>query len=217
MNDPPQAPPPVGDVRTFLSALGSTVSHSDYGSFSARRITSIAISVGYLGLPAVALSILSGNALRALNHLGARLETALLMAWRTRRTAVSFGRRWLTNSPLARRWNQRVYRAVWPRHLAQHAAASTAATVIGRVADGHVIRIRPHAPCVSREREGAEEGHCPARRFQAGVRLSPGLMPLPLRPPRQTWISAGRRSTHDRQIKTQAKALWPLRQCAFLR
>src|SRR5882762_10679082 len=112
VNDPPQAVPPVGDVRTFLSALGSTVSHSDYGSFSAGRITSIAISVGYLGLPAVALSILSGNALRALNHLGARLETALLMAWRTRRTAVSFGRRWLTNSPLARRWNQRVYRAV---------------------------------------------------------------------------------------------------------
>jgi len=101
-----------GDVETFLSALGSTVSHSDYGSFSAGRIMSIAISVGYLGLPAVALSILSGNALRALNHLGARLETALLMAWRTRRTAVSFGRRWLTNSPLARRWNQRVYRAV---------------------------------------------------------------------------------------------------------
>jgi hypothetical protein len=73
---------------------------------------SIAISVGYLGLPSVALSILSGNALRALNHAGARLETALLMAWRTRRAAVSFGRRWLTSSPLARRWNQRVYRAV---------------------------------------------------------------------------------------------------------
>jgi hypothetical protein len=100
------------DVESFLSAIGSIVSHSDYGSFSAGRIMSIAISVGYLGLPAVALSILSGNALRALNHAGARLETALLIAWRTRRTFFSFGRRWLTNSPLARRWNQRAYRAV---------------------------------------------------------------------------------------------------------
>ena len=100
------------DVEALLSTIASIVSDSDYGSFSAGRIMSIAISAGYLALPAVALSILSGNALRALNHAGMRLETALLMAWHTRRTAISFGRRWLTNSPLARRWNQRVYRAV---------------------------------------------------------------------------------------------------------
>ena len=100
------------DVETLLSTIGSIVSHSNYGSFSAGRITSVAISAGYLALPSIALSILSGNALRALNHAGMRLETALLMAWRTRRTIISFGRRWLTNSPLARRWNQRVYRAV---------------------------------------------------------------------------------------------------------
>jgi hypothetical protein len=100
------------DVETFLTGIGSIVSHSEYGSFSAGRIMSIAVSVGYLGLPVVALSILSGNALRALNHAGARLETALLIAWRTRRTAISFGRRWLANSPLARRWNQRVYRSI---------------------------------------------------------------------------------------------------------
>jgi hypothetical protein len=100
------------EVETFLTVIASIVSHSDYGSFSAGRIMSIAISIGYLGLPAIALSILSGNALRALNHAGARLETAMLMAWRTRRTVMSFGRRWLANSPLARRWNQRVYRAV---------------------------------------------------------------------------------------------------------
>jgi hypothetical protein len=100
------------EVEIFLTAIASVVGHSDYGSFSAGRIMSIAVSVGYLGLPAIALSILSGNALRALNHAGARLETALLMAWRTRRTAMSFGRRWLANSPLARRWNQRAYRAV---------------------------------------------------------------------------------------------------------
>jgi hypothetical protein len=100
------------DLEPFLSSVGTIVSHSDYGSFSAGRIMSIAISIGYLGLPAMALSILSGNALRALDHVGARLETAMLMAWRTRRTVISVGRRWLTNSPLARRWNQRVYRAV---------------------------------------------------------------------------------------------------------
>jgi hypothetical protein len=100
------------EVETFLTAIASVVGHSDYGSLSAGRIMSIAISVGYLALPAIALSILSGNALRALNHAGARLETALLMAWRTRRAAMSFGRRWLANSPLARRWNQRVYRSV---------------------------------------------------------------------------------------------------------
>ena len=100
------------DLETLLSTIGSIVSHSNYGSFSAGRITSLAISAGYLALPSIALSILSGNALRALNHAGMRLETALLMAWRTRRTIISFGRRWLTNSPLARRWNQRVYRAV---------------------------------------------------------------------------------------------------------
>jgi hypothetical protein len=100
------------DVETFLTAIASIVSHSDYGSFSAGRIMSIAISIGYLGMPAIALSILSGNALGALDHAGARLETALLMAWRTRRTAMSFGRRWLANSPLARRWNQRVYRSI---------------------------------------------------------------------------------------------------------
>jgi hypothetical protein len=100
------------DLEPFLSSVATVVGHSDYGSFSAGRIMSIAISIGYLGLPAVALSILSGNALRTLDHVGARLETAMLMAWRTRRTVISVGRRWLTNSPLARRWNQRVYRAV---------------------------------------------------------------------------------------------------------
>jgi len=99
-------------VETYLSAIGSAVSHANDSSFSAGRIMSIAISIGYLGLPSIALAVLSGNALRALNHAGTRLETALLMAWRTRRAAISFGRRWLSNSPLARRWNQRLYRAV---------------------------------------------------------------------------------------------------------
>jgi len=102
---------------------------------------SIAIAIGYLDLPAIALSILSGNALRALNHAGARLETALLMAWRTRHTAMAFGRRWLANSPLARRWNQRVYRSVGlgtlrstrpPAPRAKRPARTTAVGATGR-------------------------------------------------------------------------------------
>jgi hypothetical protein len=100
------------DVEPFLSTVASVVSHSEYGTFSASRIMSLAISFGYLALPAVALSILSGNAMRALNQAEARIASALLLAWRTRRTLFSVGRRWLTNSPLVRRWNQRAYRAV---------------------------------------------------------------------------------------------------------
>jgi len=42
------------EVETFLTVIASVVSHSDYGSFSAGRIMSIAISIGYLGLPAIA-------------------------------------------------------------------------------------------------------------------------------------------------------------------
>jgi hypothetical protein len=146
------------DVETFLTAIASVVSHSDYGSFSAGRIMSIAISVGYLGLPAIALSILSGNALRALNHAGARLETALLMAWRTRRAAMSFGRRWLANSPLARRWNQRVYRAVGlgtlrsarPTPRAKRPTGATASTTTGRArktaSAGQATKKKPTPP-----------------------------------------------------------------------
>jgi len=100
------------DVESYLSAVGAIVGASDYGSLSAGRIMSIAISVGYLGLPVLALSILSGHVMRALNHASGHLESALLMAWRTRSTFLSFSRRWLVNSPLARRWNQRAYRAV---------------------------------------------------------------------------------------------------------
>lgn len=127
------------DVETYLTSIASVVGHSDYGSFSAGRIMSIAISAGYLSLPAIALSILSGNTLRSLNHAGMRLEHAMLLAWRTRGAAISFARRWLANSPLARRWNQRAYRAVGlgslrsarggaPRGRRPSAAAPSAAT-----------------------------------------------------------------------------------------
>jgi hypothetical protein len=136
------------DVESFLSAIASIVSHSDYGSFSAGRIMSIAISLGYLGLPAVALSILSGNALRALNHASGRLETALLVAWRTRRTFLSFSRRWLANSPLARRWNQRVYRAVGLgtlRSIRPPAPRSRRSTASAAASSPAATRARPAA------------------------------------------------------------------------
>jgi len=112
------------DVESFLSAIASTVGHSDSGSLSAGRIMSIAISLGYLGLPAMAASVLSGNAWRALDHASGHLESALLTAWRTRHAMLSFSRRWLANSPLARRWNQRVYRAVGLGTLRAGRAAS---------------------------------------------------------------------------------------------
>jgi hypothetical protein len=72
------------DVESFLTAIASAVGHSDSGSLSAGRIMSIAISLGYLGLPAMAASVLSGNAWRALDHASGHLESALLTAWRTR-------------------------------------------------------------------------------------------------------------------------------------
>jgi len=100
------------DIESCLGAIAAVVGHSDQGSLSAGRIMSIAISLGYLALPAIALRILSGSAWRTLTHASGHLESALLMAWRTRHTMLAFGRRWLANSPMARRWNQRVYRAV---------------------------------------------------------------------------------------------------------
>lgn len=100
------------EVESFLSAIASSVGHADGGSLSAGRIMSIAIALGYLGLPAMAAAVLSGQAWRALDHASGHLEQALLTAWRTRHTMIAFSRRWLANSPLARRWNQRAYRAV---------------------------------------------------------------------------------------------------------
>jgi len=84
----------------------------------------------------------------------ARLETALLMAWRT---AAPPSR----SAPLAdefaaaRRWNQRVYRAVWPRYPAQY-GPSHRGTVI--VASPKATSSAPAArrACVSRECEAAE-------------------------------------------------------------
>jgi hypothetical protein len=93
-------------------SIATAVANSDEGSFSASRLMSIAIALGYMGLPSLALGVVYGESGRALYHASARLETALLMAWHTRGSIVAFGRRWLVNSPMVRRWNQRAYRAV---------------------------------------------------------------------------------------------------------
>jgi hypothetical protein len=93
-------------------AIAQAVAGSDESSFSASRLMSIAIALGYMGLPSLALGVVYGESGRALYHASARLETALLMAWHTRGSIVAFGKRWLVNSPMARRWNQRAYRAV---------------------------------------------------------------------------------------------------------
>jgi hypothetical protein len=100
------------DLEPGLMQIATAVGNSDEGSYSASRLMSIAISLGYMGLPSLALGVVYGESGRALYHASARLETALLMAWHTRGSIAAFGRRWLVNSPMVRRWNQRAYRAV---------------------------------------------------------------------------------------------------------
>lgn len=100
------------DIEISLSQIAAIVGGAEHGSWSARAAMSIAISLGYMGLPSLALGVVYGESGRALYHASARLETALMLAWHTRGAIAAFGRRWLVNSPLARRWNQRAYRAV---------------------------------------------------------------------------------------------------------
>lgn len=100
------------DIEPWLSQIALVVGDSDEGSFSARRLMTIAIALGYMGLPSLALGLVYGESGRALYHASARLETALLMAWHTRGSIAAFGRRWIVNSPMVRRWNQRAYRAI---------------------------------------------------------------------------------------------------------
>jgi hypothetical protein len=100
------------DIETWLSSIAALVGDAEHGSWSATRIMSIAISLGYLGLPSLALGVIYGESGRALYRASGRLENALMMAWHARHAMVAFGRRWLTASPLARRWNQRTYQAV---------------------------------------------------------------------------------------------------------
>jgi hypothetical protein len=113
------------DIEPGLAQIAAAVSDSNEGSFSARRLMSIAIALGYMGLPSLALGIVYGESGRALYHASARLETALLMAWHTRGTIAAFGRRWIVNSPMVRRWNQRAYRAIGMGPLRPTGARST--------------------------------------------------------------------------------------------
>ncbi len=99
------------DIEPALSQIGSLVGGAPHGSWSAGRAMSIAISLGYMGLPTLALGIVYGEG-RALYHASARMETALMTAWHARASIISFSRHWIVNSPLGRRWNQRVYRTV---------------------------------------------------------------------------------------------------------
>ncbi len=99
------------DIEPALSQIGTLVGGAPHGSWSAGRAMSIAISLGYMGLPSLALGIVYGEG-RALYHASARMETALMTAWHARASIISFSRHWIVNSPLGRRWNQRVYRAI---------------------------------------------------------------------------------------------------------
>lgn len=100
------------DLEPALTQIAWVIGAADDSSYSARRLMSIAISLGYMGLPSLALGVVYGESGRALYHASARLETALQMAWHTRGSIAAFARRWVVNSPLVRRWNQRAYRAV---------------------------------------------------------------------------------------------------------
>ena len=116
------------DIEPGLAQIAAAVGHAEHGSFSAMRAMSIAIALGYLGLPSLALGIVYGESGRALYHASARLETALMMAWHTRGSIAAFSRRWIVNSPLARRWNQRIYRKIGLGPLRGRQGAAKAAT-----------------------------------------------------------------------------------------
>jgi hypothetical protein len=135
------------DIEPNLSRIASVVGNAEHGSWSAGRAMSIAISLGYLGLPSLALGVIYGESGRALYHASARMENALMMAWHARTAIAAFGRRWLVNSPLARRWNQRAYRAVGLGPLrAPRAAAGSGATRRPRAAATPARARKPKAP-----------------------------------------------------------------------
>lgn len=145
------------DIEPSLVQVAAAVGDSQEGSFSARRLMSIAISLGYMGLPSLALGIVYGESGRALYHASARLETALLMAWHTRGSIAAFGRRWVVNSPLVRRWNQRAYRAVGMGPLrAQKSGASG-----GKAKSGFTRGAVPRSGTGSRAKRGATASATP--------------------------------------------------------
>ena len=152
------------DIEPALMQVAWAIGDADYGSYSARRLMSIAIALGYMGLPSLALGIVYGESGRALYHASARLENALLMAWHTRGTVVALTRRWIVNSPMVRRWNQRAYRAIGMGPLRPTATRSAATPRARRSAVA--LRTPPPAPAStpSADPRGAEIANATATR-----------------------------------------------------
>jgi len=139
------------DMEPGLTQIATAVSDSDEGSYSARRLMSIAISLGYMGLPSLALGVVYGESGRALYHASARLETALLMAWHTRGSIAAFGRRWIVNSPMMRRWNQRAYRAIGMGTLRSSGAKSGSAPRSRPMRGTRAAAVKPRASTARRD------------------------------------------------------------------
>jgi len=139
------------DLEPGLMQIATAVSDSDEGSYSARRLMSIAISLGYMGLPSISLGVVYGESGRALYHASARLETALLMAWHTRGSIAAFSRRWIVNSPMVRRWNQRAYSAMGMGALRSSARKSGNVSRTRPVRNAQASPVAPQAPASPRE------------------------------------------------------------------
>jgi len=99
-------------IEGSLSAIASVVGGSPHGSWSAGRIMSLALSLGYLGLPTLARHILWGSAHAVLQHGGDQVPHTLQQG---KMTAGYWGKssyQWLRHSPAARRVMQRMYSTV---------------------------------------------------------------------------------------------------------
>lgn len=167
------------EIEPSLARIASIVGDADYGSWSATRAMSIAISLGYMGLPALALGIVYGESGRALYHASARLETALLMAWHTRGSIAAFSRRWLVNSPLARRWNQRAYRAVGLGPLPSSRGSRAAGAAQARTA---AAPVRSGARTAPRARPAPERANGPPGQEAGAAGATNGASDKPKKP-----------------------------------
>jgi len=175
------------DIEPALMQVAWAIGEVDYGSFSARRLMSIAIALGYMGLPSLALGIVYGESGRALYHASARLENALLMAWHTRGTVVALTRRWIVNSPMMRRWNQRVYRAIGMGPLRAGSARRASAP-------------RPAAAAGSSTAAGTAAPHAGSTEAKPGIEgaAAPAAAPRPPTPSRKPRRKSGADDTGPR-------------------
>jgi hypothetical protein len=169
------------DIETWLSSIAALVGDAEHGSWSATRIMSIAISLGYLGLPSLALGVIYGESGRALYRASGRLENALMMAWHARHAMVAFGRRWLTASPLARRWNQRAYQAVGLGSLRSSRAAGTRTGAARSSRRGGGGAAPPKTPVASTPASGS--GSPKPAKSPSRSRAKPPPAAPPARPP----------------------------------